>query len=205
MAGNERVGHLALARIADENSSEALDLSEEEKKLIELVAERIGRIIQRYKLLDELEADQKQKVMEIARLEGIVGGIPTPVSMSWYGAGPLKDSAKDEFHRCVERFRRQLDRILEEQVYKLENDVSDDVRSMAEDLGFMKAGPRDVIQIYLTALKEMTRNATRSKAGAYSEWGRILALELMGYLVSYYQKRAGSYRLVNETMGESQD
>jgi hypothetical protein len=76
---------------------------------------------------------------------------------------------------------------------------------MAESLGFMKAGPRDVIQIYLTALKKMAASANRSRLSAYSEWGRILALELMGYLVSYYKRRAGGFRFLGETKGESQE
>jgi PAS domain S-box-containing protein len=204
-AGDEIVGKLVFGRSANGKSATTIDLEEEEKKLIELVAERIGRIIQRYRLLDDVEADQRQKIMEIARLEGMVGEVSVPVSLSWYGSGSLRDSASGEFEHCVDQFAQLLDKILEEQAFKRNNEVSEQIRSMAESLGFMKAGPRDVIQIYLTALKKMAASANRSRLSAYSEWGRILALELMGYLVSYYKRRAGGFRFLGETKGESQE
>ena len=58
---------------------------------------------------------------------------------------------------------------------------------MADELGFLKAGPRDVVQIHRAVLKKKTREVVIAKAQAYAEEGRLLALELMGHLVSYYR------------------
>ena len=58
---------------------------------------------------------------------------------------------------------------------------------MAEELGLLKAGPRDVVEIHSTALKEKRHKVTPQKAQAYAEEGRLMALQLMGHLVSYYR------------------
>lgn len=204
MAGNEAVGILELGIVSQENSPQDLDFKEEDKKLFELVAERIGRIIQRHQLIHELETDQHLKLMERSRLEGMVSEVATPVSLAAYGSGPLKEASPDTFFAYVKEFGEALEELLEEQVYKRNNKVSERIRQMAEDLGFMKSGPRDVIHIYVATLKEKASQANRTKAGMYSEWGRTLALELMGYLVSYYQNRSIYFRSTEETKGESQ-
>ena len=58
---------------------------------------------------------------------------------------------------------------------------------MGESMGFLKAGPRDVVEIHSTTLKRKSSQATPQKAQAYAEEGRLLVLELMGCLASYYR------------------
>ena len=43
------------------------------------------------------------------------------------------------------------------------------------------------MEIYVSALKRRTQDATALKAQAYLEEGRIMTLELMGHLTSYYR------------------
>ncbi len=204
MAGDDVMGILELGIVSQENSPPDLDFKEEDKKLFELIAERTGRIIQRHLLLQELQTDQNQRLMESSRLEGMAGEVATPVSLAAYGSGPLKEASPETFSAYVKEFGEALEELLEEQVYKRNNNVSERIRQMAEDLGFMKSGPRDVIHLYVATLKEKAPEANRTKAAMYSEWGRILALELMGYLVSYYQNRSIYFRSTEETKGESQ-
>jgi hypothetical protein len=54
-------------------------------------------------------------------------------------------------------------------------------------LGFMRCGPRDAIEIHTNALKLRIKGTPAEKAQAYLEEGRILVVELMGHLVSYYR------------------
>ena len=51
----------------------------------------------------------------------------------------------------------------------------------------MRAGPRDVVELHTTALKRRLSSAGVEQAEAYTEEGRLLVLELMGNLVSYYR------------------
>ncbi|MDA2923649.1 response regulator, partial [Acidobacteria bacterium AH-259-L09] len=44
--------------------------------------------------------------------------------------------------------------------------------------------------IHTIAMKRKTEEATPEKAQAFAEEGRLMALELMGYLVSFYRHRS---------------
>ena len=52
-----------------------------------------------------------------------------------------------------------------------------------------EAGPRDVVEIHVTALRAKTRGALPMKAKVYASEGQLRLIELMGYLVSYYRNR----------------
>lgn len=77
----------------------------------------------------------------------------------------------------------------EKEFHSLErlSDISGNLRSIAEQMGFLKAGPRDVVEIHSTALQRKTRDVPSAKARAYLEEGRMIVLELMGYLSSFYR------------------
>ena len=59
--------------------------------------------------------------------------------------------------------------------------------NIAEELGYLRAGPRDVVELHSSALKRKTGVVSHVKAQAYVEEGRVTLLELMGHLVSYYR------------------
>ena len=80
-----------------------------------------------------------------------------------------------------------MDLALEQRSFRVEHNLSERLRSMAESIGFLKAGPRDVVQIHSTALKRRRSQATPQKAQAYAEEGRLMVLELMGCLTAYYR------------------
>jgi PAS domain-containing protein len=100
----------------------------------------------------------------------------------------LIESFPDTFRNLVAGYGELMDLALEQQAYKVEHDISGRLGAMAEKLGFYKAGPRDVIDIHTTALKEKTRKiAGAEKKKAYSGEGWIMVIELMGHLVSFYR------------------
>ena len=51
----------------------------------------------------------------------------------------------------------------------------------------LSAGPRDVIDLHVSALQQRLDQAGREEAAALVEEGRLLVLELMGYVVTYYR------------------
>ena len=72
----------------------------------------------------------------------------------------------------------------------MKHDISGLLAAIAESLGFYKAGPRDVVDIHTTALKEKSlKAATVEKRKAYAREGWVTVLELMGHLVSFYRDR----------------
>lgn len=128
-----------------------------------------------------------QQERELTSLDDFTSPTPTPVSRQLFGAAPLRDAAPQVFEELVERYSVLLDLALEQRAYKVEHNVSEGFHVLVEQLGFLKAGPRDVVDIHSAALKKRAAHANPLKAQAYVEEGRLAVLELMGHMVSYYR------------------
>jgi hypothetical protein len=82
---------------------------------------------------------------------------------------------------------------------------------IARRLGARQANPRDVIDLHSAALQAKIENANPRKAKVYVEEGHLVVLELMGYLVSYYQnyvvkevsKHRDAVTQISETEGDN--
>lgn len=112
------------------------------------------------------------------------------IASQLYGVQPLRESSPKVFEDMVRSYSNVLDLALEQRVYKVDYEVSERLRALVERLGFLKARPRDVVEIHSAALKKRVTGATPQKAQVYLEEGRIRVLEFMGYLVSYYRVRS---------------
>lgn len=66
-----------------------------------------------------------------------------------------------------------------------EHAITSELRGIAEQLSFLKAGPRGIIDIHVTALQRL--DARHDQAVTYAEEARWLILELMGSLVSIHR------------------
>jgi hypothetical protein len=55
----------------------------------------------------------------------------------------------------------------------------------------MGAGANDIAELHAQALQAALRGAPAPKAQALLSEGRLLALELMGRLLTFYRKRSG--------------
>ncbi len=147
--------------------------------------------IERYRLIADRQAEYDQKLEQQERerlsMERLSGPARASVTAQMFGLIPLRDSLPEIFTGLVEQYGRFMDLALEERAFKVDRNISDELRSLAEHIGFFKAGPRDVIEIHSAALKQKTREAPPQKVQAYLEESRLMVLELMGYLVSYYR------------------
>jgi len=61
------------------------------------------------------------------------------------------------------------------------------ISELADRLGNQGAGPRDVVDIHLKIVATKGTESNPQRARAYAVQGRLLALEVMGYLVDYYR------------------
>ncbi len=154
-------------------------VSGREDDLSEVLAVRID-VTERFQLIEERRREQLS-------LERLSGGAVSAVSGQMLGLGTLKERASDVFDRLVERYCEVLEGALEEKIYKTEPDTSGKLRAIAEELGSLKAGPRDVVDIHGRALKIKCNDAPPRKAQAYAVEGRIVVLELMGFLAAHYR------------------
>ena len=158
-----------------------------------LLTRSIHYAIERHRLQVELEQSRRreQQEREFRSLEQLSQSAQTSVTSQMFGLAPLHKSAPEKFNELVQDYCNMLELALEQRAYKIENKLSESLRAFAEQLGFLRAGPRDVVEVHRAGLKKMAdQSPTLQRAQAYVEEGRLMVLELMGYLVSYYRNFA---------------
>lgn len=131
---------------------------------------------------------------EVAAFDALAAApTTTAVTTKVLGVAPLSLRAPSAYGSLFERYVRVLDRSLDRQTYRdAAVGAADELRAIAEGLGALDAGAREVADLHARALRQKTRTATITKAQAYTAEGRLIAFELMGHLVSYYRRRAGT-------------
>jgi FixJ family two-component response regulator len=155
-----------------------------------LLERSVRYAIERRRLLAELERQRQREEQEreLNLLSQLSQQDRTAVTARNYGVRSLREARPDEFNGHRDRFCQLMDLSLEEQGYKVTHRVSDKLRGLGEDLGAMGCGPRDVVELYTSAIRERLATAPQKKGKAFMEEGRIMALELMGHLASYYRR-----------------
>jgi PAS domain S-box-containing protein len=106
------------------------------------------------------------------------------------GVKPLRESAPDLFDDLVESYDGIMDRALERKIYKIEDNLSDCLADIAGQLCFLKAAPRDVVELHSAALKRKNRSVPTSRMRGYLDEGHFLLVELMGHLATSYRHQA---------------
>ncbi|WP_199248141.1 response regulator [[Phormidium] sp. ETS-05] len=154
-----------------------------------LLVYAIRLAIERQLQINRFEESYQQKPdSELKGLEELANSVRTTIASRMFGAQPLREGWPDLFQDFVFEYSKLMDLALEQQTYKVEHNISQKLNAMAEKLGLLKAGPRDVVDIHTKALRQKTQDANLAKAQAYVGEGRLMVLELMGYLTSFYRK-----------------
>jgi response regulator RpfG family c-di-GMP phosphodiesterase len=148
-----------------------------------------AEIRERKRVEKDLSRRVAQQDQEIQSLERLAAAPGTVITARQFGQGPLKETAPDNFHELIGIYCDLLDKALEQRTYKVERDLSIRLRSLAEQLGFLSAKPRDLVEMHSTALKSKIKAAPHRKTQAYMDEARLMILECMGYLASYYRDR----------------
>lgn len=58
---------------------------------------------------------------------------------------------------------------------------------LADRLGALNAGPRDVIDLHRLTIADVVTGQPPLKAEAFIDEGRLVLIQLMGYLASFYR------------------
>ena len=123
---------------------------------------------------------------EFNSLEAYSATAHTTTTASSLGLESLSRTQPEAFQAFVSELEGLMDEALEQSMYKVQRGVSGKLRRMAEHFGALQAGPRDVVQAYVHALEGKTKGQPGKKAQAVTDEGRLLLIELMGYLAAYY-------------------
>lgn len=130
---------------------------------------------------------QSRLTREIHILRELVTSRTYPITAQALGLRPLQETVPESYEKSQEEYDGLLDLALEEKVYQVEHQLSSRLRELAGRLGALRAAPRDLINLHTRSLESKRGKVTDQKLTAYSREGRLILLELMGYLTAYYR------------------
>jgi hypothetical protein len=105
-----------------------------------------------------------------------------------YGNAPLHEQLPEAFEELVRVYASILDDAVEEREYRVYHQIRDRIRRLADELGFLRAGPRDVVEVHTSAMRSRASEIGKRRLEAYLAEGRLIVVELMGLLVSFYRR-----------------
>jgi DNA-binding response OmpR family regulator len=146
--------------------------------------------IERRRLLQELEDSQQreQRERELRMLERAVPTAQSPATAGAFAQMTLQEGNPHEFREMVGQYKTLIMLALEQRTFKVEHDLSGQLRSLAERLGFLRAVPRDVVEVHSAAVKSKSTESPSQKTQACREEAQFMLLELMEYLCSFYRR-----------------
>jgi DNA-binding NarL/FixJ family response regulator len=112
----------------------------------------------------------------------------SPVASRMAGSRSLREMLPEGFEEFVQTYVGLLDEAVNARADTSQKRA--DSRSIAQGLAFLRAGPKDVVEIHGEALKRKGGYWTPVEAQAYVEEARLLVVEVMGHLVAEYRRRS---------------
>lgn len=165
------------------------------------LATTINNAMQRASLerrLDRQQAENQRQQDRVRWLEKALNelksmssaGSATSVTRAISGAGPVRDRAPDIFARLAQNYEALMDGYLQQLIVEAPKPIRE-MKTITQTLGDLGGGPRDLLDIHLTALEVAASGVNPARSEAYSVEGRLMALEMMGLLVDYYRTGLG--------------
>lgn len=142
-----------------------------------------SRAFDRYEAAKESEARER----EFTRLKNLCGPAPLPVSGRSFGSIPLRDRSPQAFLDLARLYERVLVASASARSLREREEIGDELNGIADRLGVLNAGPRDVIDVHKMAIAQRLEGVSMGRARAAIEEARMLLLQLMGYLASFYR------------------
>ena len=145
----------------------------------DLLLYAIRSAIERQKQLANLRQDRR----ELDVLENLLANAADPKSS---GNDSLKLNMPDIFIELKVKYALLLDRFVEQKIYRVEYEILGQINVLIEQLGYLQATPRDLIEIHMSVVKQKRSIAKKNQTLIVE--GRYLLLELMGKLAAYYRR-----------------
>jgi DNA-binding NarL/FixJ family response regulator len=110
------------------------------------------------------------------------------VAAELYGDEPVAVSAPQAQQQLQRRYGALLRLAVDQRVHRQQDKLSEELVSLAQRLGALRAGPRDVMTMHTQALRARLRQAAAAEVDALLDESRLLALRLMGELLLHYRR-----------------
>jgi PAS domain S-box-containing protein len=135
--------------------------------LFTLTKDKSGKVVGFIEMVEDLterkqaeETRIRQLERELRSLERLSLSPKAATTAETLGLKPFRQAAPDTFSQVVQHYADLMDLALEQQAYKVEHD---------------------------SALRKKASETSHARAQAYAEEGRMMVLQLMGHLASYYR------------------
>ena len=155
-----------------------------------VLSRSIRYALERFRLSQKIDLARQDDAarQEMSSLESLAEKPGTQITAAMYASGSLRQRFPDGYERAVRRYRELLERALEQRSFRVQDTVTSAIEDLSDDLGVLRAGPRDVIEIHTSVLRACVANIAAPKAQAYLEEGRLTVLKLMGQLTTFYRQ-----------------
>lgn len=137
----------------------------------------------------DLVARRRGYERELDRLDEL-GQPRARIASGTFGSAPLRETVPDGFAKLAERYERLIVRSVEQRGLEVDHRVSDHARDLASELGRLRATPKDVVDVHVAAVKRSTENQPHKRANALVDAARLLLVEVLGQVTSYYRTQA---------------
>ncbi len=153
------------------------------------VGQAIAFAIERSHAFDRFEAakETEAREREFTRLRNLCGPAPLAVSGRSFGSIPLRDRSPQAFLDLARHYERVLVASASARSFHEREEIAGELNGIADRLGILNAGPRDVIDVHKMAIAQRLEGVSMGRARAAIEEARMLLLQLMGYLASFYR------------------
>lgn len=153
------------------------------------LAQTIDYAIERNRLRHRIEVakETEAREQEFNSLKNLCGPAPLPISGRSFGSIPLRDRSPQAFLDLARQYEKLILVASTSTSLQHREQIADDLNVIADRLGVLNAGPRDVIDLHKMAISKRLEGLSVGRARSAIEDGRMMLLQLMGYLVSFYR------------------
>ena len=144
-------------------------------------------VLKQQKIEKEQEAEQLRSALETQLL--LTGWQDNSITASLAGVAPLSERSPKVFSDLKETYESLLDAYLTAEGFGVRPPRTQ-INTLAEHIGRLCGGPRDVVELHLQSVEGKCKNVPPKRQLAFTVEGRLLALELMGFLVDYYRVKS---------------
>ena len=125
--------------------------------------------------------------VELSAVGSLVDRRRTNYTSEFYDEAPLSRDNPVLFQELCQVYGKIVEDALEARIYKVEKKVTPELAHLGERLSRWNSSPRDLVELHSVVIKEKLQMASPLKGRAYLEEGRLLIVELMGYLAAAYR------------------
>jgi DNA-binding response OmpR family regulator len=146
------------------------------------------------RLYGTLAARSLRHAVEVARVRAVLARHQEEWPASFGGGAgsrpaPLRAAFPERFAELARDYGEILDRAVEQILQRRPAPLEKPMQKLAGAAAGMRAGPRDIVELHATAMKEREAEHGPQRMKLYLAEGRVRLLELMGHLVTFYRDR----------------